>query len=304
MNESFFFLFKKIERKAYFYAIGSFISLNLFGWFGSQNTNQQAFVFLLSCLLAYVTYLIFRGNYQEWKLVSDEPFPEKWRYYLKAHVPFYLQLQEKDKRVFEKRVQFFLNEKSVTGVGTSIDDKIRILVASSAIIPVFAFPDYHYENVQEILIYPGTFNTEFETEKFAGHDKNISGMVGRGAMNGIMILSKPDLLRAFANPKDGRNVGIHEFVHLIDMADGSTDGIPELLLQSSYTAPWIKEIQNVVHEIEAGDSRIRPYALTNNAEFLSVVSEYFFETSKKLKNVHLELYERLSRIFNSKPPKF
>jgi len=54
-------------------------------------------------------------------------------------------------------------------------------------------------------------------------------MVGNGPLHGKMALSKPHLHLGFKNSRDKHNVGIHEFVHLIDMADGNCDGFPERL---------------------------------------------------------------------------
>jgi len=46
-------------------------------------------------------------------------------------------------------------------------------------------------------------------------------------------------------------------------------------------------------------SDINPYGATNEAEFFAVVSEYFFERPKLLKEKHPELYNLLAEIFNS-----
>jgi hypothetical protein len=43
------------------------------------------------------------------------------------------------------------------------------------------------------------------------------------------------------------------------------------------------------------------FALTNEAEFLAVASEYFFEKPEKFKSVHPELYAQLSQIFAQQP---
>jgi Mlc titration factor MtfA (ptsG expression regulator) len=93
-------------------------------------------------------------------------------------------------------------------------------------------------------------------------------------------------------------VGIHEFVHLLDKADGEIDGIPEALLKHDYVGPWLIEIKKEMKRIEKHHSDINPYALTNNAEFLAVVSEYFFDNPEKFKHRHPELYRLLSTIFN------
>lgn len=50
-------------------------------------------------------------------------------------------------------------------------------------------------------------------------------------------------------------------------------------------------------------SDINPYALTSNAEFLAVVSEYFFDNPEKMKSRHPELYNDLVGIFKQNPEK-
>jgi len=122
-------------------------------------------------------------------------------------------------------------------------------------------------------------------------------MVGTGFMEGKMILSQPALIHGFKNESDKQNTAIHEFVHLIDKTDGSTDGIPSLLLEKQYTIPWIDLISKKIDEIFEGQSDINPYGGTNRIEFFSVASEYFFERPKLLKRNHPELYKLLEKVF-------
>ena len=51
-------------------------------------------------------------------------------------------------------------------------------------------------------------------------------------------------------------------------------------------------------EIEAGKSDINRYALTNEAEFFAVTSEYFFERPGAMQRKHPQLYAALERVFN------
>lgn len=227
-----------------------------------------------------------------------EEFPQPWRNVLAQRVLFYSKLDDADKRLFEKRVQRFLATKTIEGIDTDIDDVIRLMVASSAIIPTFAFPEYNYPDVRNVLIYPNSFDEHFQTQRFDGHREYITGMVGNRFQNGIVILSKPDLIAAFDGLPHDSNVGVHEFVHLLDKEDGVIDGIPEALMKRQYVGPWLHEIKREMEKIEAGTSDINPYALTNNAEFLAVVSEYFFDSPEKFRHRHPELYQFLSTIYN------
>ena len=56
-----------------------------------------------------------------------------------------------------------------------------------------------------------------------------------------------------------------------------------------------------MRQIAEGDSDINPYGLTNNAEFLAVVSEYFLSNPEKFKKRHFELYQFLVKIFHREP---
>jgi len=232
---------------------------------------------------------------------TSKPFPEEWKDILTKKVIYYKQLSKEDKNLFEKRTLLFLATKKVIGVDTDIDDTIKLMVASSAIIPTFAFPDFNYPRINQVLIYPNSFDINFKTERFDGHKQFITGMVGDGAMSGSVILSKPDLIDAFDGVRHKKNVGIHEFVHLIDKQDGAIDGVPELLIKHSYVGSWLHEIKDEMHQIEKRKSDINPYALTNNAEFLAVVSEYFFNHPDKFKKKHPELYQYLKTIFHQDP---
>lgn len=245
--------------------------------------------FLLAVAIAFILFYAKRR-----RKVTSTVFSEDWRKVLKERVFFYNKLDHVGQTMFEIRVQRFLNTKQITGVDTEVDDVVRLLVASSAIIPTFSFPNFNYPNVKEVLIYPNAFNQKFET---ADSEGNIVGMVGNRFMNGIVILSKTSLLKAFDGRSHEFNVGVHEFVHLLDGLDGATDGVPEMLIENSFALPWLTEVRKEMNRIKHNDSDINPYALTNEAEFLAVASEYFFDAPEKFEQKHPELYAYMTKIF-------
>ncbi len=252
-------------------------------------------------LIGVIGYYMFRKNIRKNKRILVNPFPESWRKILNEHVNFYVHLENAQKAVFEKRVQLFMGTKKFEPIDTEIDDSIKIMVAASAIIPMFAFPGYNYPNLRVILIYPNSFDENFQTQRFEGHKEIITGMVGNRFMNGNMIISKHDLISAFDGTNHKNNVAIHEFVHLIDDVDGAIDGIPEILIKHAYVAPWLHIIKEEMSAIEHGRSDINPYALKSNAEFLAVVSEYFFDDPEIFKRKHPDLYTYLTTIFHQNP---
>lgn len=262
---------------------------------------QYLLIFFVFTLIITIIYFLYIKKKKRRNESLSKAFPKNWRDFLQTEIEFYQNLSASQKDVFEKRVQHFLATKKINAVDTEIDDNLRIMVAASAIIPMFAFPKYDYPNLQEVLIYPKGFNEDFDTQENDNKGRRIIGMVGNRFMNGTMILSKPDLIRSYKLKNHKDNVGIHEFVHLVDKLDGATDGIPEHLLKHSYVAPWLALIKEEMRAIEKGKSDISPYALTNNAEFLAVVSEYFFDAPDRFKKKHPKLYKYLVEIFRQTP---
>lgn len=246
-------------------------------------------------LLAILVYFIFRKK----PLSADhELTPPNYKDLLLQYVAYYQRLDQSGRASFESKVQEFLKAVRIEGVGTEITDLDRILIASSAVIPIFGFKEWRYKNLTNVILYPDTFNGDFQ---FEGESRNIMGMVGSGYMNGQMLLSREALLRGFSKSAGKENAAIHEFVHLLDKADGSTDGVPEQLMTHDYAVPWLKMMHHEMHDIETGKSDINPYALTNEAEFLAVAAEYFFENPDRLQDKHPELYKKLSEMFAQKP---
>ncbi|MBD3749438.1 MAG: zinc-dependent peptidase [Sphingobacteriales bacterium] len=239
-----------------------------------------------------VFYLLIKKK----KFSKKHPIPLKnIAILLDERVEFYRILPPNKKKIFEKLVDDFLVSTKIEAVGTELTDLDKVLVAASAIIPVFGFPGWRYKNLTDVILYPDNFNQDFQFE--AGNERQILGMVGTGFLNGQMILSKVALEKGFSKEAGKSNTAIHEFVHLLDKADGTTDGIPEILMHHQPAIPWLKMIHQEMNRIQKGRSDINPYALTNEAEFLAVASEYFFEKPNEFKHHHPELYQMMSEFF-------
>ena len=251
----------------------------------------------LAAILIIVAVIAFMILYKKPRRKFN--LPEGYKKMLEEHVAFYRTLDSAARTKFEEKLKDFLGYISVTGVDTEVDDLDKLLVASSAVIPIFGFPAWRYDNLSEVLLYKDRFNAENYSAIGSGRD--VLGMVGTGAMQMQMILSKPDLYRGFSNSGGTENTGIHEFVHLLDKEDGEVDGMPEALLNKAYAIPWLKMMADNISKMKEARSDINIYGTKNNAEFFAVASEYFFEKPKQFKQKHPELYEMLSNIFRQQP---
>jgi Mlc titration factor MtfA (ptsG expression regulator) len=233
------------------------------------------------------------------KPLKKVQLPADFRDLLAKHVSFYRAFDDAGKARFENKIKEFLGYIRITGVDTPVEDLDRLLVASSAVIPIFGFPEWRYYNLRDVWLYADSFNADNYSTKGKGRD--VLGMVGEGPMQMLMVLSKPALRQGFEDHTGTENAGIHEFVHLLDKEDGAVDGLPEALLKRQYALPWLQLMADNIAAIKAGQSDINIYGAKNKAEFFAVAAEYFFEQPKLFKERHPELYELLTRIFNQRP---
>ncbi len=251
-------------------------------------------VFTLLALLIGWLWRSYRSTTVEWK-TNENPFPQHWRDLLTEHVDYYRGLNAEEKRNFESKIHEFLASIAIKGIETEVTELDHLFVASSAIIPIFGFKNWRYPNLREVLIYPDRFNSDYQFKN--AEDNTILGMVGSHQLEGVVILSQKALRYGFNNEKDKKNTAIHEFVHLVDKADGHIDGVPQLFLDKEHFQPWMQHIHNEIQRILNDQSDINPYGATNNAEFFAVISEYFFERPDLLEKKYPELYLLLEKIF-------
>lgn len=240
---------------------------------------------------------LFDFNFGEENDLFASNFEDEQREFLQDNVQFYRSLSDVEKTHFEERLLQFLNTTRVTGIQTEVTVRDCILIGASAIIPILSFPKWEYHNLEEVLLYPAHFDFEHNIGQRVT-DSAILGMVGYGYMEGKMILSRKALHLGFENEEDKRNIAIHEFVHLIDKSDGKIDGILKHLTEPEHLIPWINIIDKKIEEIIENESDIAKYGSTNRAEFMAVISEYFFERPHLLEKKHPEVYAFLEMIFD------
>lgn len=253
----------------------------------------------MNTFLIVLAIFIFIGIYllTTLKPNSIKAFPKNWHDILLEYVNFYRKLSKEKQVIFQQRIMKFLSEVYIDGVQVEVTDLDKILIASSAVIPVFSFKNWQYTNLTTVLLYPDHFNNSLDFSATA-ESRNIGGIIGNGRFENQMILSRKALHHGFTNTTDKNNTGIHEFVHLIDKMDGSVDGIPKILLEHEYAIPWLELIHKKMEAINNDKSDIRAYGGTKQAEFFAVASEYFFERPDLLRIKHPKLYKMLDECFN------
>jgi Mlc titration factor MtfA (ptsG expression regulator) len=251
---------------------------------------MQTFIVIISAIIIVgILYAVVKKS----KPLAQPGFDTE-RKILQQYILFYQRLPAEEKVRFEASLQKFLQKVRITGVKTTVEDMDTVFIAAAAIIPIFAFKGWEYNNIHEVLLYPDSFDQDY---RLAGNGRDTLGMVGNGPMQNVMILSKQDVRNGFLSSTGKSNTAIHEFVHLVDKTDGDTDGLPEALLQHKYSLPWLKRMHQEIQLIKSGKSDINPYGATNEAEFLAVAAEYFFEQPHQMQQKHPALFDMLQQIF-------
>jgi Mlc titration factor MtfA (ptsG expression regulator) len=217
------------------------------------------------------------------------------KHWMKEYISFYKRLKKSDKVVFEDRVGIFLADVQITEIGKDQPEKETALyVAASAVIAFWGLPYYNYGDLREVLVYPTNFDMDNKLNKLG----IVNGKVHHGGlMNNTMILSLPALIKGFQIDNDKQNVGIHEFSHLLDKADGTINGIPEYLGEEDKKI-WVHLMKEAMEKIKTDDSTIPAYGGTSEAEFFAVVTTYYKECPSLLKVKNRPLYEFLEGYFN------
>ncbi|RYY61969.1 MAG: peptidase [Chitinophagaceae bacterium] len=257
-------------------------------------TIPMPFGALAFILLTVLVIYLVRRSAPKRRPPDLVPEKNKVAVILLEEIRFYQRLDEPSRERFLHRVMDFLSTIRITGVGATVEDVDRVMIGASAIIPIFRFEGWQYVNLNEVLLYPETFDEQFRQQ---GNGRSVLGMVGNGHMQYVMVLSQFALREGFRNKTDKNNTAIHEFVHLVDKTDGDVDGVPEVLVNHQLAAPWMRMMHDQISEIRKGKSDINPYGASSEPEFLAVASEYFFERPELLKEKHPELFAMLDTIF-------
>jgi Mlc titration factor MtfA (ptsG expression regulator) len=235
---------------------------------------------------------IFAPRRARRQVILSAPFPQSWEKFLKARSVHYRRLPIASRAQFHKQAQVFLAEKRITGVEMHVSEEMKLLVAASAVMLTVGWSGYTWDNLAEVLVYPDYFDRDY---RFGVRD-----LAGQADPWGVVILSKPALLRSFAKTDDGHHVGVHEFAHLLDLAQTRFDGIPSYLSDESIRK-WVTIMEREEKRLRRGDSELSPYGLSGPEELFAVAVEAFFQTPVALTSSHKELYSFLSSYFRQDP---
>lgn len=205
----------------------------------------------------------------------------------------------------------FLARKEFHAAGDLVlTDAMAVAVAAQACLPVLELGLGLYDATTTIVLHPAEVEAPRRDHDEGGLVHEWTEELAGEAMDGgplMLAWSAVDAAAMQAVDAPVFNVVIHEFVHLIDMANGDADGLPPLPSAAeskrwieALTLAWDRFADRVAHR---EPSCIDRYGSAQLDEFFAVASEAFFVQPARLEGEDPQLYSQLAGYFRpSRPP--
>jgi hypothetical protein len=240
--------------------------------------------------------------------ILAEPFPPHWLDILRRNVRLYASLPSADQMKLRDDLRVFIAERYWEGAnGLMISDDMRVTIAAHASLLTLHLPDDRdwFRPVRTVIVYPESFLSVSKRSGPGGIISEGFANSGEAWSNGPVILSWADALWGGRNAMDGRNLVLHEFAHVLDMADGLSNGTPPLRSREQYRR-WHEvmtgDYQRLITDAEFGHATLLDvYGATNVAEFFAIATEAFFERGRAMQHLHPALYQALRDFYGHDP---
>jgi MtfA peptidase len=245
----------------------------------------------------------------------SEALPAAMSAAIARNVPLARSLPAALARRLEGLVVSFIAEKRFVGCnGLEVTDEIRATIAAQACLLLLGRRGL-YDDLQSILVYPGTFWVEDEVHDDDGLvTRRRRELSGEAWDSHRIILSWQDIAQSAAAPADGYNVVLHEFAHYLDAEGRGLAPAPPVTLQheqptagrtralDAWHADLLAEYDALCESVERAEPTfLDPYAAENEAEFFAVCSEEFIGCAAELRDAHPRLYVLLCEFYGIDP---
>jgi Mlc titration factor MtfA (ptsG expression regulator) len=250
---------------------------------------------------------------REQAAVQRRPIPDDlWKRTL-VRYPFLRRQDPAEAAELRRLTSLFLDRKEFHPVGgLRLTDRMAVTIAAQAVLPVLRIGLDAYDGFVGIVVHPAPVRAPREQRDEVGvvhawHEE----LAGEAMEGGPVMLSWHDVREAGATAASGYNVVIHEFAHVLDMADGVADGVPRLppdIAPSEWQAVLAQAYEGFGRALEDAEVQgrepegvIDPYGASAPEEFFAVASEAFFVGPRRLKAEHPALYALFSRFYRQDP---
>jgi Mlc titration factor MtfA (ptsG expression regulator) len=221
--------------------------------------------------------------------------------------PFLRRRSASDAAALRRMTSLFLDCKEFdAATGVRLTNDVVVAVAAQACLPVLRLGLQAYDGFVGIVLHPDQVVARRSVVDEDGvvheYDELLSGEAMEG---GPVMLSWRDVRTAGRSAAEAYNVVIHEFAHVLDMADGHANGVPRLPPELSlveWQAVLDAEFKSFVDRVDADEATaLDPYGAEAPEEFFAVASEAFFVKPQAMKAEHPVLYGVFVRYYRQDP---
>ena len=201
----------------------------------------------------------------------------------------------------------FLDSKEFSAAGgLHLTDAMTVAIAAQAVLPVLRLGLGRYAGFVGIVVHANQVRARREVLDDDGivHEYN-EDLAGEAVDGGPVMLSWHDVRAAGMSAGSAYNVVIHEFAHVLDMANGRADGMPLLpaeIAPAKWRATLSAHFEGLVHSAAANQATLLdPYGAQGEDEFFAVATEAFFVRAVAMKKEHPDLYGMFSVFYRQDP---
>ena len=221
--------------------------------------------------------------------------------------PFLQRRDSTDAAELRRLTSLFLDRKEFSAAGgLKLTNAVVVSIAAQAVLPVLRLGLARYDGFVGIVVHPDEVVARREIADDDGvvhaYDEPLAGEVMGG---GPVMLSWRDVRSAGQSAGAAYNVVIHEFAHVLDMADGQANGVPLLppeLSLDEWSRTLGAEFKAFGQCVQEGlDTVLDPYGAQAEEEFFAVASEAFFVSPEAMQRKHPALYGVLCRYYLQDP---
>ena len=246
-------------------------------------------------------------RHAEARAVARRPIPEDlWKRTL-VRYPFLKQRNPADQAELRRLTSLFLDRKEFSAAGgLRMTNDVVVAIAAQAVLPVLKLGLDRYDGFVGIVVHPQPVRVRREhlDEDGVQHEYDEE-LAGEAMAGGPVMLSWTDVRSSGRHPGPAYNVVIHEFAHVLDLADGASDGTPLLppnLPRATWAAVMAQAFEQFGERLAQDQASVLdPYGETGPDEFFAVASETFFVLPQGLRDEDPALYKLLGRFYQQDP---
>ena len=210
--------------------------------------------------------------------------------FLENNFPFYAKLTEQNKKFFNHRAASFIDKYQFIGQGSfEVTEEVKLILAATYVMLTFGMRHYLINSFNKIIVYPENYYSVITKQYHKGEFNP--------ALKAI-VFSWKDFQEGLRYGNDNLNLGLHEFSHALYFHGLKARDQSSIIFSDSYHQIQAYLVRPEILKQLVDSNYFRIYAYTNQAEFLAVVLEHFFESPQQFQQEFPELFAYVKSMIN------